>query len=423
MNVAAALMTMIPPGDLASDPAPVGSEAPGGMAALLAALLSGAVTGVSSPADPVSGESAPGGVDPAPAGDDGTEGEAAGTEVSGGADAVGLLAAASVIAASAATVVAQLHGGEMPAAPQVVGSNEITPAGGASAEVGKLAAAPSRLVSIAGVTDQAAAQPTGATGPLAPPPAIPASEIPAGVPGATVPAPMSPAGRPTVPASGAGAVADAAIALAAEADARSAIEAGLGTARTQTDPVPASSGATLPEPALVHQIAAPPAPSVLAPQPAAAAPSATTFVETPELDPNVARIGSLVRSMRGGEIRSATLTLRPAELGEVQVELRTHGGSVSVHLTASHHDGADALRAATSALRRDLEHAGLGLDRVDVGVSGGGDDRRPSDHRPTLDDPEPPGDPIGPRPAPGGRLQRPAPSTRTRGTDGLDLDL
>lgn len=192
--------------------------------------------------------------------------------------------------------------------------------------------------------------------------------------------------------------------------------------RTPLDvpPLPATGG---PVPLLHHAViatasTAPSAASAMAPTDAVA-----HHVVVPDLDPNVARVGGLIRSMHGGEVRSATLTLRPAELGEVRVELHTDGGNLAVHLTASHEHGADALRAATPALRRELESAGLGLDRVDVGVGGGAAEQRQGTHAHELDDADGPALSSNHRPVVGVGLRRPNAAAPTIATDGIDLDL
>ena len=94
-------------------------------------------------------------------------------------------------------------------------------------------------------------------------------------------------------------------------------------------------------------------------------------VEAANPDPNVARLGSLVRTARRGDVHTASLELTPPELGHVQVELRTHDGVVSLHVTAVSGDGAAAIRNAVAPLRRELEAAGIALGTVDVNVGGG----------------------------------------------------
>jgi flagellar hook-length control protein FliK len=149
-------------------------------------------------------------------------------------------------------------------------------------------------------------------------------------------------------------------------------------------------------------------------------------VEIPASDPNVARLGGLVRTMATGDVRTATLTLTPAELGEVRVELRSHDGVVSVHLTAARPEGADALRSASGSLRHELERAGVGLDRVDVGTSGGGHadarGQRGQDTDGGGPDLPPYGAPATPARLPTS-LARPTRPRVPRGSEGLDLDL
>ena len=98
-------------------------------------------------------------------------------------------------------------------------------------------------------------------------------------------------------------------------------------------------------------------------------------VEAANPDPNVARLGSLVRTARRGDVHTATLELTPPELGHVQVELRSHEGVVSLHVTAVSGDGAAAIRNAVAPLRRELEAAGIGLGTVDVNVGNGAADQ------------------------------------------------
>jgi hypothetical protein len=93
-----------------------------------------------------------------------------------------------------------------------------------------------------------------------------------------------------------------------------------------------------------------------------------------------------------------------------------------VHLAASHAEGADALRNATSSLRRDLESAGLGLGRLDVGLSGDGSAHTARDG---ADTPTGDGSPVAPRlPGPTRPVAPTPPATvRTAPTGGAGLDL
>lgn len=163
--------------------------------------------------------------------------------------------------------------------------------------------------------------------------------------------------------------------------------------------------------------------SIVATDRISSTPPASHDVVVPDLDPNVARLGGLVRTMRHGELHSATMTLHPAELGEVRVALHSQGGNVTVHLTASHAEGAEALRNATPTLRRDLESVGLGLDRVEVGIGGADVGGRNGGRRDVPDEPDGPGESIRFRSVIPSGLRPPVPTPRSSATDGVDLDL
>lgn len=159
---------------------------------------------------------------------------------------------------------------------------------------------------------------------------------------------------------------------------------------------------------------------ISAPAPVAAV--EVTDVAIPELDPNVPRLTGAIRMMNRGGEQTTTLILTPESLGEVKVELRNHGGSMSVHLTASTAEGTEVLRGASRSLRHELESAGVGLDRVDVGTDGQ-NGQRADTQDPTETDRWRAGSarPDGTRnAAPVSTLPRPF---ARRPADGLDMDL
>jgi flagellar hook-length control protein FliK len=75
----------------------------------------------------------------------------------------------------------------------------------------------------------------------------------------------------------------------------------------------------------------------------------------------------------------ARITLRPVELGQVEIRLHYHDGGVSAQLTAQAGDAAQALSSTASDLRRSLEAQGLVVHDLDVVQTGAHD--RPQGER------------------------------------------
>lgn len=97
-------------------------------------------------------------------------------------------------------------------------------------------------------------------------------------------------------------------------------------------------------------------------------------VAQPPVDPNsivdqVLR-GAFMRT--DGTTSQVRLTLVPASLGDVNVQLNVTGGSVSAHIVAQTADARDALLAGQAQLTRSLADAGLKLTSFNVDLSGGG---------------------------------------------------
>lgn len=160
--------------------------------------------------------------------------------------------------------------------------------------------------------------------------------------------------------------------------------------------------------------------------PTAAAPSAAATPPTgvslpPVEDPNVARIGGAIRTIQRGETRVTTVSLRPAELGHVRIELHEEGGRLALRMLPSSPEAREVLRVAEGAIRRELAGSGVQLDRIEVEVgSGGGDPRRGHPTLARFEDSEFPA--VG-WPA---TVRRPAaPSGRaiSVSTSGLEVDL
>ena len=73
---------------------------------------------------------------------------------------------------------------------------------------------------------------------------------------------------------------------------------------------------------------------------------------------------------------TARITLRPVELGEVEIRLRYRAGGVSADVVAESRQAAQLLTSASSELRRSLESQGLTVHWLDVRAgSEGGRDR------------------------------------------------
>jgi flagellar hook-length control protein FliK len=113
-----------------------------------------------------------------------------------------------------------------------------------------------------------------------------------------------------------------------------------------------------------------PAPAPQGAQPAAEAAVARAGVRLHEL------AGTTLATMRVAARNGATharLTLRPDELGGVQINLRYHAGGVSADVVAESAAAAQQLAQAGADLRRSLEAQGVTVHRLDVHLAG--DDR------------------------------------------------
>lgn len=102
-------------------------------------------------------------------------------------------------------------------------------------------------------------------------------------------------------------------------------------------------------------------------QPAAVTPMPHTG---PLLAPQVQRMQALVDlAIQRGGTASANLELYPAELGKVQVRLRSGSGGLSATMTVDRPDALQALQAAADQLRQSLEDQGVEIVRLDIGLS------------------------------------------------------
>ncbi|MGK2937804.1 MAG: flagellar hook-length control protein FliK, partial [Solirubrobacteraceae bacterium] len=90
----------------------------------------------------------------------------------------------------------------------------------------------------------------------------------------------------------------------------------------------------------------------------------------PVSPPQVQRMQALVDlAIQRGGIASANLELYPAELGKVQVRLRSGSGGLSATMTVDRPEALQALQAAADQLRQSLEDQGVEIVRLDIGLS------------------------------------------------------
>jgi flagellar hook-length control protein FliK len=143
----------------------------------------------------------------------------------------------------------------------------------------------------------------------------------------------------------------------------------------RTGDQPASAPTSGPAAAARQADPAPVTARVQAEAPAAPAPG----VRLAEL---VEAAGTVIRIAARDQQGVARITLRPAELGSVDIRLTYGPGGVTAQLTAESPQAAQALAQASHELRRALEAQGLVVQSLDVQHAGGDD--RPSANRDRL---------------------------------------
>jgi flagellar hook-length control protein FliK len=86
-------------------------------------------------------------------------------------------------------------------------------------------------------------------------------------------------------------------------------------------------------------------------------------------------------------VTHARLSLRPAELGGVEVRLTSTANGLIARVTADAPQAAQVLQQAGAELRRSLEAQGIDLARLDIGVAGDGREGAgaPGEERPERD--------------------------------------
>jgi flagellar hook-length control protein FliK len=154
------------------------------------------------------------------------------------------------------------------------------------------------------------------------------------------------------------------------------------TADAAATPTPATAAAPTPVPVADPGVATAPAPTAAAQAQPAATPQTAGWVGmgssgAPQLTrgsvlQTAERVQELVRiaTTRAGNAR-AVLQLRPAELGQVDVHLRTTRNGLVATISAHEQVGLDAMQQAGNELRRTLEDKGVQLHSLDLQLGAG----------------------------------------------------
>jgi flagellar hook-length control protein FliK len=126
-----------------------------------------------------------------------------------------------------------------------------------------------------------------------------------------------------------------------------------------------------PGPAALPAVQPQPQPVQAATQQAVAQPERPAPPETPvRAHAQLAQLADTARTVVRLAVREgaaqAHITLHPAELGQVEIRLRYHGGGVSAEVFADSQAAAQVLHGAAAELRRSLEAQGLVVHDLDV---------------------------------------------------------
>jgi flagellar hook-length control protein FliK len=152
-----------------------------------------------------------------------------------------------------------------------------------------------------------------------------------------------------------------------------------------------------PVPQTAEAPAAAPAPALAATSSAPATPTAAPPVFTQRTAPlhHVPRVvGTLLHVAHGKGISHAKISLRPEDLGGIEVRLQSSPAGVSAHLIADSPEAARLLAQAGDDLRRSLEARDVNLLSLEVSTSG---DQRQNDRPGQAADPDGLTGPSGPR--------------------------
>src|SRR5207244_5469982 len=81
-------------------------------------------------------------------------------------------------------------------------------------------------------------------------------------------------------------------------------------------------------------------------------------------------VENTIRIAQARGVTHARRALRPAELGGVEIHLKSTAGGLVARVTADGHQAAQLLQQAGDDLRRQLQAQGIDLQRLDIGVAG-----------------------------------------------------
>lgn len=82
---------------------------------------------------------------------------------------------------------------------------------------------------------------------------------------------------------------------------------------------------------------------------------------------DINQIIAQAEALRGRQTRSMRLSLRPAELGEIDIQIsRDAAGRISAHISAERESARVALSRSIDQLRETLSRAGLTVDKIEI---------------------------------------------------------
>jgi hypothetical protein len=269
----------------------------------------------------------------------------------------------SVPDASALALVAPVPAPALVAAPVPAPAAGAAPAPAVPAIVPAAPATPTAPDPLGVPAPPAAGQPSGPAG------AAPAGPAPSA--GAPPAAPDRRGGEPQT-----GPLAPAAAPAPAPASAGAHPDADRGQPRREPAPAPAVPASEAPPAAAAAPaVAAPSAPAA-----APAAPAARPPAPAPQAPPAPPRPGAaveqvhaIVRLVASRGAQHARVSLRPQELGGVEIRLHASAAGLVAQVTADTAATAHQLAGAATELRRTLADQGISLLRLDVGLAGDGD--------------------------------------------------
>ncbi|WP_138761167.1 flagellar hook-length control protein FliK [Modestobacter altitudinis] len=144
-------------------------------------------------------------------------------------------------------------------------------------------------------------------------------------------------------------------------------DGGTGGQGTGSSPTAAATAPVV-DPVFTGTVAAPAAPAA----PVTAVPTATVPGDEPPVAAQLGRQLAVLTHAPDGS-QTMTLVITPDDLGPVTIRATVTNGTLDLTLHGAHELGRHALADALPDLRRDLEGAGLSLNRLEVGADSGGD--------------------------------------------------